>query len=543
MASVTSLSAAEKTDTHKTIRDSSGDEASVRPTILIAVAFVILEQLVAVLARLPLWPFAVCAFFFLIAIIWVSQQRAEVSTKAGRALALTLLVKTFAVCVGISGGAQSPFSGILFLPVFLGALYFGRWGALTVGAAISVFLISLLQLNPDDELAHRAAWTQSAVFLVVSVATGYFTHRLRATAAEAAARAQEQEVRAREQERRASEFEWFTDTAVMMQSLYDLEHMLSAALLRLDDLLPNDGTAIFLREPDDPQMSLAQTIGIRNADVGLRSLSLADQTMFQSQEPIGILIADTQAPGAEARLGAFKRFDSRARSIIVAPLRTMDDLFGVICVVSHNPNQFTERDSDLLMQFAKHVVYPIQRVRLQAMATTDALTGLHNRRAFRMRLGDEVQRARRYEHSLSLVMIDIDYFKRANDTFGHRAGDAILTQIGGILLRSSRTIDFAARYGGEEMAVLCPETGKGEAQALGERIRANVEAYRLELPDGKETHVTVSVGVAALPLDAEDGATLVEAADRALFRAKEGGRNQVCVAVEKTALPKAAGKR
>jgi diguanylate cyclase (GGDEF)-like protein len=222
---------------------------------------------------------------------------------------------------------------------------------------------------------------------------------------------------------------------------------------------------------------------------------------------------------------------------MIVPLRTLDDIFGVIYVASGRPGAFSENDRIRLGRFAQHIVYPIQRVRLQALATTDALTGLNNRRALWRQLRNEVERGRRYVRPLSLVLLDIDHFKHVNDSEGHRAGDAILNQLGTILHRVSRNTDFAARYGGEELALLCPETTVEEAQALGERIRGLIEEATFRLPEGRETHITVSVGVATLFTGtAHDPATLVEEADAALYCAKRAGRNRVCVAPVERAI-------
>jgi diguanylate cyclase (GGDEF)-like protein len=239
-------------------------------------------------------------------------------------------------------------------------------------------------------------------------------------------------------------------------------------------------------------------------------------------------IPDTNDP-SDPLFFLFAPFDPSARSMVITPLKTLDDLFGVLCVASRRPHAFSENNIRSLAQLARHVVFPIQRVRLEAMASTDGLTGLNNSRVFRRRLSDEVDRAIRYNHHIALIMIDIDHFKRVNDTLGHRAGDTILTQIGAILRRSSRTIDITARYGGEEMAILCPEATDTDAAQLAERVRSAVENTQFELPGGGYTRITISAGIAMLRVDRRTEAELIEAADQALYRAKATGRNRVCL--------------
>jgi diguanylate cyclase (GGDEF)-like protein len=161
--------------------------------------------------------------------------------------------------------------------------------------------------------------------------------------------------------------------------------------------------------------------------------------------------------------------------------------------------------------------------RLEEMSLTDDMTGLRNRRAFDRELQARFDTARRYGRPLSIAMVDVDYFKSINDTLGHSAGDAVLRWIGSVLTRATRRTDFAARIGGEEFAVILPETGLFEALQFGEKLRANVASAPIE---GNAT--TISVGVATMPLSQfETAEEFLFAADAALYRAKEGGRNRV----------------
>jgi diguanylate cyclase (GGDEF)-like protein len=163
--------------------------------------------------------------------------------------------------------------------------------------------------------------------------------------------------------------------------------------------------------------------------------------------------------------------------------------------------------------------------RLRAQATIDPLTGCHNRRGFDEVLGVEFARARRYHRPLSLVLLDIDHFKTINDAFGHEVGDNALQRIGRAVRHTFRNTDSACRYGGEEFALIFPETGKEEGGRLAERLRILIET----LPPNAEVprSLTASFGVAAYPDDGSDITSLIRAADRALYSAKANGRNRV----------------
>lgn len=171
----------------------------------------------------------------------------------------------------------------------------------------------------------------------------------------------------------------------------------------------------------------------------------------------------------------------------------------------------------------------IANEQLQALATTDGLTGLKNHRTFKERLAEEFERATRYHLPLSLMLLDVDHFKSFNDTHGHPAGDEVLKRVAKHLTETTRSTDFVARYGGEEFVVLLPFTHQVAAMALAERTRAAIENAKWDL-----RAVTASFGVATLNADTNSGSMLVEFADNALYHSKGTGRNRVTHASELT---------
>jgi diguanylate cyclase (GGDEF)-like protein len=174
---------------------------------------------------------------------------------------------------------------------------------------------------------------------------------------------------------------------------------------------------------------------------------------------------------------------------------------------------------------------------LAEMAVTDELTGLANRRRFFERLEEEMDRALRYGSDLPLIMLDIDHFKRVNDTFGHPVGDTVLAEVARLLTANLRTSDIVARYGGEEFAVLIPGMDANEAARAAEKLRVVMEVNDLFM-DGPSIKVTVSAGVAALkslPAARRTRDQLIRSADQALYRAKGEGRNRVCIHRPETA--------
>jgi diguanylate cyclase (GGDEF)-like protein len=159
---------------------------------------------------------------------------------------------------------------------------------------------------------------------------------------------------------------------------------------------------------------------------------------------------------------------------------------------------------------------------LERLSTSDALTGLYNRRYLTQRLSEELVRSYRHKGAFSVLMADVDEFKKYNDAFGHPAGDEVLKKVAGILLNSTRSVDCTARYGGEEFAVLLTGTSGAVAGEVAERIRARVEAQEFA---GRK--ITLSIGIAEFPENGQTADEVISSADEALYAAKRGGRNRV----------------
>jgi diguanylate cyclase (GGDEF)-like protein len=168
-----------------------------------------------------------------------------------------------------------------------------------------------------------------------------------------------------------------------------------------------------------------------------------------------------------------------------------------------------------------------ERARFQELARTDALTGCFNRRALFERMGREMDRAKRYRHALTVILVDLDEFKHVNDDHGHMAGDRVLSTVAESLRREARAVDIVGRYGGDEFVLVLPETPMEGAIVFAERLRQRIHA--VDFAEGGEPwYVSASIGVASYPT--EDVATsedLIARADQAMYRAKHEGRNQV----------------
>jgi two-component system cell cycle response regulator len=213
------------------------------------------------------------------------------------------------------------------------------------------------------------------------------------------------------------------------------------------------------------------------------------------------------------------------------PVSANKRLSGLLAVAGKAAGRLSTETAEFLPQLANqaHIVLVNSRLfeRVRNLSIRDGLTELYNRRHTVEVLAQEFQRVGRYEEGVSILIIDIDHFKRINDEFGHPAGDAVIRELSAVLRDTFRSVDSVGRYGGEEFLAILPHTGRAECMLAAERIRKAVEGHAFHIGD-RQVRITVSVGAASYPVvEVESPDALIRAADRALYRAKEAGRNRV----------------
>lgn len=288
--------------------------------------------------------------------------------------------------------------------------------------------------------------------------------------------------------------------------------------------------AIAIADPASRRLTIRATVGYPLMLVEHLQID-AGEGIFGTAYATGRVL---RAPGGGGPLMAHRRPRYRTDSYIALPITAGDDVLAVVCVADRIDEQpFTRTDLSALRALAAPAALALARERASARAEAyahaaaiDALSGLFNRRYFHVRLEEELQRSRRHEIPLALLMMDIDDFKAVNDQHGHLAGDTVIKATADIVRRAVRVFDVCTRFGGEEFAVIMPASSQDSALAVAERIRARVAAYRpAERPDG-DIRISVSIGLAL----SEPGMTasdLISRADEALYVAKRGGKNRV----------------
>ncbi len=329
---------------------------------------------------------------------------------------------------------------------------------------------------------------------------------------------------------------WLAELEILFDTVRDLGSTLSTHEV-IERLI--DRTLLHL----DSEIASVFLVGSDRAMRIIHARGLPEEVVSAARVPVGEGIAGHVAATGEPLLLPDVEQDTRfrrrnheryyTRSCISAPLIFHGRVRGVINVNNkRNQDVYVPEDLRLLEAIAGHAAVALANAyryeEMQERALRDALTNLANHGYFWERLETELKRADRHERELSLVMIDVDYFKAFNDRHGHRQGDAALVAVSRVIAGCSRAHDVPARYGGEEFAVILPETNFEGALVFAEKTRQAVEELRLG-HDGK-SDLTVSLGVATFRQGVADGAALVEAADAELYRAKSLGRNRVCAA-------------
>ena len=309
------------------------------------------------------------------------------------------------------------------------------------------------------------------------------------------------------------------EVSTAVSATVDPPEVLSRGAAGLERLLPGDSGAIYVLDDGG-------AVARRRALIGSGETRGLPETVGLDQSPIGRCLASGRAvEGLDVGGGA-----SRGR-VLALPLSAGSHQLGALLLMRLGQSPFSDDDRQLVEMVAGSIAMALQNARL---ATTDGLTGLYNRRYFEQALAFECERARRLGRPLGLLMVDVDHFKRFNDEHGHPGGDVVLRLVGSTLGRQLRRTDIAARVGGEEFAAILPESNYQAVLTTAERLRLAIAAMPPPLFEGHPLPtVRVSVGGASLAPGLVSPKPLVGAADEALRRAKQGGRNlSVIVALD-----------
>lgn len=314
----------------------------------------------------------------------------------------------------------------------------------------------------------------------------------------------------------------------LIASNYPMHKVIKRISAMLRKLLATDDCSIMILDDKSRELAFAESSGLTRWELTNIRFSLGEGIAgWVAKHKKPVLIADVRKDPR------FKVVEDQKRtmvSMISAPLMVKRRVIGVVSLTTRDEKHvFTHDELELVVLLSAHISLAIENNRLYEISVMDGLTNVYNRRYLEQRLSEEVAYSKRYSKPLTVCLLDIDFFKRLNDTYGHQAGDHVLKKVSALLTQALREYDVVARYGGEEFAVILPTTPKGRGASIAERLRAAVAESDFSFKD-KAISTTISCGVACLPEDGDKGDALIAAADKALYAAKARGRNQVFLA-------------
>ena len=315
-----------------------------------------------------------------------------------------------------------------------------------------------------------------------------------------------------------------------------LQQVLTTGLNVVKALFPCHSCVIYLKSDDDPKESIVR--------VKAYSSKIPEAFIDFNPDITASVVGKTIKDRADQLIGNYSNDpredvipkDKGLRSMMISPLRFEDKAVGAMLVVHSCPDYYIEDDLKLFSMLSAQIGLAIRNIQIQetmgTMAITDSLSGLFTHGYFQENLSELITKAKYDNKPISVMIIDVDFFKKINDTYGHPQGDALLKQLGGVLRSIARKSDVLCRYGGDEFTVTMPDTNRISAVILAEKIRTAVEEYEFVVK-GQVAHITISGGVASFPEDAQTKKELIDSSDKAMYQSKQAGRNKISFGASK----------
>jgi len=327
-----------------------------------------------------------------------------------------------------------------------------------------------------------------------------------------------------DRDRKVDQLNLLINMSTLINSTLDINDIIKFAIEGSTKLLDAEAGSLLFLEKDAEELFFAEAVGEKGEKVkGIKLKKGQGIAGWVAERGEPLIVHDASA---DPRFfdGVDKMSDFVTRNIVCVPVQTKDKILGSIEVINKNSGSFNPDDMLILTALANQVAMAIENARLYEESIADGLTGLYHHKFFELRLEEELKRSKRYKYGLSLMMIDIDDFKKVNDEHGHLMGDKVLKEMASILKKATRLEDIVARYGGDEFAIIMPHTPKENLRAVGERIRGKTGEMDLS-----GIRVTISIGIGHYDgRDTEiNHRELIRRADEALYLVKKGGRNRV----------------
>lgn len=319
-----------------------------------------------------------------------------------------------------------------------------------------------------------------------------------------------------------------------LSSSTSLETVMPIVADSVKKLFSVDSVAVYLLDEEDVEQSCLRAKGVESAhsevftDFNPDAVSSYLGKVIRERKPV--MFADFSTEASDEQV---LPLNMDFHSVMISPLMFEGRAIGAMFASYHQPGKYTADRLKFYTLLGTQVALAVRNAQLQeglsAMATRDSLSGLFTHGYFQEHLGKCIVKAKYANQAVSLMILDVDFFKKVNDNYGHPQGDALLKQLGGVIKSVVRPTDTISRYGGDEFTVTMPESDHIEGVVIAEKIRQAVEEYEFVL-GANIVHITVSGGVAAYPEDCGTKKELITKADAAMYEAKKKGRNKICFA-------------
>lgn len=328
------------------------------------------------------------------------------------------------------------------------------------------------------------------------------------------------------------ELNFYEEVSKTLTSSLELNIILTKIMKKIKEMTKAEAWSILLVDEETGELVFEKTVGKKAKEIQKFRLKMGEGIAgWVAQEGIPVVVPDVSKD--ERFFGKIdEAIHFKTKSLMCVPIKSKDQVIGVLEVVNKTTGEpFTKEDLELLMRLVDQTAIAIERAslyqKMAELAITDDLTKLFNTRYLNRTIETEVQRSSRYNTSVSLIFMDIDYFKLVNDHHGHLIGSKLLVELGQLLIKNLRSIDIVARYGGDEFVIVLPQTPPKAAVQIAERIRKIVEQNVFLKKEGYSLKITASFGVASYPESAKSKEELLRLADEAMYKVKYQTRNAV----------------